>query len=370
MKSSTVVVLSCILATLAATANAKVVRWLYEVDVPVESQAERRQAAREGLRELLLRVTGLPALPANAELRAGLSSPEEYYGRFEFATRATAPKDNGDDQAEQLILRLHYDAPSVLALVRRAGLPVWSADRPTALAWIALDAAGSRDMLAAGSAPQATSAYVAAELVDALQRRARQRGIELSLPLMDLADWTVTPAVLWGRFWTPIESASRRYASDLILIGRVSMRADGSWLAEWDLRASPSGDGRIAGRSDPARMASATHAVVSGVDYLADVLSQRFAVGGQLAVIPVTIRGASTIPAYASVLKYLRSREYIQRLDVKSVAIDALTLHVHSRSSGAQMEELLSMGNQLAALPQSNERAGARTLQFAWRGER
>ena len=84
--------------------------------------------------------------------------------------------------------------------------------------------------------------------------------------------------------------------------------------------------------------------------------------------ITVTIRGASTIAAYASVLDYLRSREYIEHMEVKAVARDVLTLHLHSRSSARQLEELLSMGSLLAAVPVTDEREPPGSLVFAWAG--
>ena len=332
--------------------------WLYDVEVPVSSQAERQRAARVGLRELLVRVTGLPELPPNAEIRAALREPENYYGRFEFSMRprpqsaqASGAVDN--EAPEQMYVALHYEPATVLALLRRAALPVWGADRPTVLAWIAVEEDGVRRIVSAASGD---------ELVDAFRRRARQRGLEASLPVMDLADHAITPATVWGRFWEAVESASPRYNADLIVLGRVARRADGSWVSEWETRS-------VVDTGESLRRATgAPEAVAAGVDAVADALANRFAVGGRLDAITVTIRGASTIAAYASVLDYLRSREYIEHMEVKAVARDVLTLHLHSRSSAAQLEELLSMGSPLAAVPVTDERKSPGSLVFAWAG--
>lgn len=352
-----VVPLACLLLTLALGADGAVVPWLYDVEVPVSSQAERQRAARVGLRELLVRVTGLPELPPNAEIRAALREPENYYGRFEFSMRprpqsaqASGAVDN--EAPEQMYVALHYEPATVLALLRRAALPVWGADRPTVLAWIAVEEDGVRRIVSAASGD---------ELVDAFRRRARQRGLEASLPVMDLADHAITPATVWGRFWEAVESASPRYNADLIVLGRVARRADGSWVSDWETRS-------VVDTGESLRRATgAPEAVAAGVDAVADALANRFAVGGRLDAITVTIRGASTIAAYASVLDYLRSREYIEHMEVKAVARDVLTLHLHSRSSAAQLEELLSMGSPLTSVPLTDERnPGA--LVFAWAG--
>ena len=332
--------------------------WLYEVEVPVGSQAERQRAARTGLRELLVRITGLPELPPSTEIQAALREPEKYYGRFEFSmrpqpqrVRTSGTVDN--DAAEQMVVALHYEPAAVLALLRRAALPVWSADRPTVLAWIAVEEDGARRILTADSGE---------ELVGALRRRARLRGLAVSLPVMDLADHAITPATVWGRFWEAVESASPRYNRDLIVLGRVGRRADGSWVSDWETRSA------VVTGDSYGRAAAVPEAVAAGVDAVADALAERFAVGGRLDAITVTIRGASTIAAYASVLDYLRSREYIEQMEVKAVARDLLTLQLHSRSSAAQLEELLSMGGPLAAVPGSAERMPAGALVFAWEG--
>ena len=349
-----------LLAASAASADADVVRWLYDVEVPVASQGERPRAARTGLAELLVRVTGMADVPPNPEIQAALREPQKYYGRFEFSTRPI-PGAGETEPAEQMFVALHYEPAMVLALLRRAGLPVWSADRPRVHAWIAVEQDNARHVLSASDGD---------ELAAAVQQRVRRRGLELSLPLMDLTDRTVTPTVVWGRFWRTIEAASMRYAPDVIVLGRAVQRIDGTWMSDWELRSAP---WPRTGADLEARLEAAPgdarDAVADGVDLVVDVLADRFAVGGRLDAIAVTIRGASTIAAYASVLDYLRSREYVERLEVKAVARDALTLHLHSRSSSAQLAELLAMGGPLAAPPGRDGRGDDRTLEFAWRGD-
>ena len=382
--------LALLLATSAVSVQAAVVPWLYDVEVPVASQAERQRAARTGLRELLVRITGMAELPTSPEVLAALREPEKYYGRFEFSTRpqprghSVASGDVDADAAEQMVVALHYEPGTVLALLRRAALPVWGADRPTVLAWVVVEENKARRIVSAGSTDG---------LFEAVRSRARQRGLAVSLPTMDLADHAVAPTTVWGGFWEAIESASARYNPDLIVVGRVAQRADGSWVSDWEAR-SPGrtvdphgGDLSLVGRSASPqrensrsefsgrprsgrvwhdRAAAAPQAVAAGVDAVADALADRFAVGGRLDAITVTIHGASTIAAYASVLDYLRSREYIEHMEVKAVARDVLTLQLHSRSSVAQLEELLSMGGPLAAVPESDGRQPATSLEFAW----
>ena len=362
--------LAWLITASALAADAAVVQWLYDVTVPVESQAERARAARTAMGELLIRVSGLPELPASPEVRAAIAEADKYYSRFEFATRPSPALDEPgtDDQPDQMVVQFHFEPAPVLALLRRAGLPVWRADRPAVLAWIAVDDGHTRMIVpASGGSPLATA------LESAVRQRARQRGLDIVLPQMDLEDQAVTAATILGRFWLPIEAASLRYAPDVILLGRVTFRADGAWLSDWDLRAADDLGSDLSGRA-PDRSGTANSAGALGIDHVVDVLASRFAVDGRLGTFAVTIRGASTIAAYAAVFDYLGAQEYVEGLRLKTVSRDALTVQVHSRSGRAQLAELLSFDSELAPVSSGayGGRADAegRELVFAWRGQR
>ena len=359
MKSPVRVLLAWLVTACAVGADAEVVRWLYDVEVPVASQAERQRAARAGLRELLGRVTGLAELPRNPDIAAALREPEKYYGRFEFSTHTVPPVEPNLAPTEQSVLEVSFEPAAILALLRRADLPVWSADRPTVLVWLVVEQDDSRRLVAAALADDITAA---------VGRRARQRGLQLSLPVMDLVDRALSPVIVWGKFWELIAAASMRYGMDVLVLGRIVRRVDGSWAADWELRSPDSQDIGVEARFRNLAE-SAPGAATAGVDLVADALAARFAVGGELGAIAVTVHGASTVAAYASVLDYLESREYVERLEVKVVARDALTVHLHSRSDRDQLQELLSMGTLFTVLPDAPETGPGRSIELTWGGD-
>ena len=183
----------------AAPAMAEPVPWLYDVDVAVQGRdaAARTAVSGEALLVVLSRVSGLAHVPRNARVREALGSPEAYYDRFVFL----------DDDS----LRIHFTPSAVLRLVDEARLPVWSANRPQAMAWLVVERGGDRRIVD-GEHPLAAT----------LARRARQRGLVVKLPLMDLEDrMRIQPAVVRGRLFSPLEEASRRYGADLIVAGQV-----------------------------------------------------------------------------------------------------------------------------------------------------
>lgn len=363
--------LLCFAVGSAPAMAAQVVDWLYDVEVQVASQAdaERSRAARQALEEVLARVTGMAELPQVPEVEEALRRPERFYARYEYSRRLPVAQE-GAEQAT--FLQLHFEAAAVLAMLRSADLPIWAANRPTTLAWVAVQRQRRRTLLSATDPD---------ELTAGLQRRAQQRGLKLLLPLLDLQDSALAADAVWGLFWEDIQGASARYAPDLLLVGRVAEDVEGHWTADWQLRVRTSGsrggfyDGSVVmtpqsqlegfAESFQYRAESAGEAALLGLDGTADALADRFSVRGALGSIPVLVRGAQTVRGYASLLAHLQSREFIERVDVDAVQPKTLGLRLHSRSNREQLRKLLAMGDQLVVESTPDE-----PLAVSWRGPR
>ena len=360
------------LAAGGSAANAAVVPWLYTAEVAVRSQSagERHRAASTGFAEVLTRLTGLAPLPDDARIAGALAAPERFYARYEYVQRQAEPDAPGQ------VLVFHFDPGPVLRLLRQADLPVWAADRPRTLAWVVIEQQGERRLIG-GADPLADA------VAGSLRQRARERGLELSLPLMDLTDAALSPTAVWGLFWEDIDAASVRYAPDLLLVGRLRQAADG-WRSEWHLRSRGAASpvrlydlplpARSTRRSQGEPLASAFRhdrataalAAAAAMDGVAATLAERFAVRGALTTIDAVVSAAQTVPRYAALLAYLQSREYIERVDVHTVRADAIGLRLHSRSSPAQLRELLGMGNAFAFGAADAGAPGA--LALVWQG--
>lgn len=386
---------------------AKALDWLYEVDIQVVSQAdvERRRAAGPALKEVLARISGMVALPAHPELDAALRQPELYYARYEYSQRRAPRRPNlgdedravaeppatgqgqprrGQDADEPapggvaptlappaMFLSFHFQPSAVQALLRRANLPIWPTSRPSVLAWVAVERNNRRWVVAATDEDNMTGTFA---------ERGRKRGLALLLPLMDLHDRTVTPTDIIGRFWERIEAASSRYATDLLLLGSVRQQ-DGVWRGEWELRARrlpvaslydmPIAAGQSVALRTTAALAgafrhdadSATHATQLALDAVADRLADRFAVRGETGATEVIVYGAQTVRGYASLMAYLRSREFIDQVHVGRLVADRSHLRLRSRSSREQLLDLLALDGLLSARD-----ADANAASLVWQG--
>jgi len=311
----------------AAGAAAEEVPWLYEVEVPVADQSSmaRLDAAGRALAELLTRLTGLASVPRNEAVSRALAAPDLYYNQFAYE------RDAAD---EELRLRLQFTPRSVLELIRDANLPIWRANRPAVLAWVVVDDGTERRILAADSEHP---------VVAALRERARERGLPLRLPLMDLTDQlAVSPAAVWGRLSQTLMPASARYAADIVLVGRIQQLGGDRWEADWEFWVE--GDIREleleAAEPQPLGRAAA--------DLVADELAARYAVLDRgvrrLDLVVSAVQGAGD---YAALLRYFGGLEFVEQVTVSSVSGDRLGVSLFTAAEPDQLLELFRLDQRL-----------------------
>lgn len=341
--------LFCLLTVLsAAGGNARAaenVSWLYEVSVPVASQAaeERRLAASEALLGALTRLTGLAYVPRTPEVAAALEAPERYYNEFRFTAGA----------AGELSLVVQFETNPVLELIRSAGLPIWRATRERVLVWLVVQEGGERQLV---------GATTPGPLAGAFEERARARGLPLTLPLLDLEDQlAVDPAAVWGRLSQVVDPASARYGADVLLLGRMSQPTPGLWESDWQFWVDGDAVPFALEEADPLQH------VTQAVDVLADELAARRIVHGREAgVLEVVVAGVRTPDDYGALLRYLQSLEFVDHVGVSGIRADRLWLRVETpadpeRLLAAFLRDRRLFVDQLA-------RIGSADLKVVWRG--
>lgn len=311
--------------------HGETIGWLYDVEVPARSQAQddQRHAARSALREMLMRMTGLRNVPMSQPIVRALNSPELYYVQYRFIQA----RDDGEQR-----LQVSFQPKAIQELVSDAALPIWSADRPRILAWLAVREDGRVRVLDSNSDHP---------LAESLRQRSRQRGVPLQLPLLDLEDRElISPPAVWDGFAFSLHSASRRYDAEVVLVGRAAQIDNDEWRTDWEFWLD--GAPRQLRYSDADVQAGA----VQAMDEVADDLMQRFAVFGLDATeIEIAVRGAGSIRRYAALMRHLSNLEYIERVHLSAAARESLTLRVTTRSSVERLGELLSKDGAFRRLP-------------------
>ncbi len=187
------------------------------VNVETESARERTQAAREGMREVLLRLTGRTQVVENEAVRDALiRDADRYVLQYGYDRR---------EDEDGFSLRLRFDGVSVERRLVELEAPFWAAaDRDRMLVWLVLDRAGSRDLAGGDNL---------LDLQEAMRDAGNTQGLGLLFPLMDLEDQrALSTSDVWGGFRGPILDASSRYGTENVLVVRVAERG-GDWSIRW-----------------------------------------------------------------------------------------------------------------------------------------
>lgn len=340
------VVLAWAAALWPAPAPAEEVPWLYEVSVPVadQSASARIDAAGEALAELLTRLTGLASVPRNEAVTRALAAPDLYYNQFAFERAA---------EGDGLQLRLQFTPRAVLELIRDARLPIWRASRPVVVAWVVLDDGRERRILGADTEHP---------VVLALRERARERGVPLRLPLLDLADQlAVEPAAVWGRLSQTLEPASARYGADIILVGRVQALDETRWAASWEFWIEGEIRDLELEATDPARLGHAA------ADLVADELAARYAVLDRgLRRLDFVVSAVRSPADYAELLRYFSGLEFVEQIAVTRVAGDQLGVSLVTAAGPDQLLELFQLDQRL--FPDLINDAPGGSIGLVWQG--
>ena len=343
--------------------------WLYQVEqlVPDQGESVRLAAARRSLLRVLSRTTGLASVPRSSIVAKALEAPDRYYTKYVyFDPRQLDPVQRGliDNASEGvnsgLAVRFDFQPAAIKKLTRDAQLPTWWSRRPLTMIWMVLDEPSDRSVVDHG----------ALGIRNALDAAAQQRGLPVMLPLMDLQDSVVVnPAVIWGKFTDVLDEANQRYMASQYLLGRFSVQeilGDRLYTGEWLVRSS---DGEV---SQFFRGVDLNNLVRAGIDMATrHVLDQHLVFTNVPRQHDLVVRGVAGIRAYASLLDYLQSLEFIDSVMVLGLQADALTLRINSVATDLQLRSLLIDDGQFDRAPQRVQLPlpeSATNLDFIWLG--
>jgi hypothetical protein len=176
---------------------------LYKAEVAVQSnEPEIEQEARaEGMKQVLIRVTGDLNVVDNPDIKKALSESEQYLSQFGVV-----------EADQQLVLRMEFDAKLIRELLTSAHLALWPNERAKVLVWLIDDLDFQRTILWEN---------IDSPKIEALKFAAEGRGLPVMIPIGDFDNITkVEASDLWAGFVRPISAASNRYAPDAVLVIR------------------------------------------------------------------------------------------------------------------------------------------------------
>ncbi|MBY4677905.1 DUF2066 domain-containing protein [Marinobacterium arenosum] len=332
---------------------------LYNASLLVPNQTSRPTAAQlsEALAEVLVRVSGRRDLLGKPAVRQALLQAAPLVRSFSYRSTNQAVRDaSGTEQPAQL-LALEFDRSLVDQLLGKAGERPLGNQRPTLMVWLAAEQQGRRDFLSSDH-----------RLITPLRQAARERGLPVQLPLLDLTDQQALPlSDLWGLFADGVEQASLRYRPDAVLAGRLMPMPGGSWAIEW----------LLLDRGEPMRFVtegSEQQALRQAVDRVADRLFS--ALTGDSAGysyyldgIQLDISNVRSLRDYSALLDYLGQLSLVTGVYTEQVDGSRLLLRVQLEGHIDQLQQALSLEPRLVPSHRGAS-AGDNTmaLHYRWQG--
>lgn len=296
-----------------------------------QSAGDRKEAAGQGLLQVLTRLTGLLSVPRNPAVVSAISNPESYYNAFDYVA--------AQDRGASNMVRVTFQRESILDLLEAAQLPVWWEERPSILFWVVLQQEGVRTLLTD------TDSH---ELMAQLKANAQVRGLSVQFPVMDLQDaLEISAADIWGRASSSIERASRRYEPGVIVVGRfnvVDQFGNASLSGHWEIWNQELPDVLQFSGEGLTDVASA------GINDIAAHLIDGYAVLPRGArQTSVTIENVKTMADYADLMAYLGELTFLRGVELQNMQGERLVLGLNSQARSEQLEFLLTRQARLAA---------------------
>ena len=181
--------------------------------IAVDDQSQRSQdsALKSAFKQVMIKITGNKDALQNPGVKAALRTPQAYLRSYRF-----------DFQEGEILYVAEFDKIKLNELLQREGLPLWGERRPETLLWLATEdsESGERQLL---------DETTPSEMREHLSAKAKERGLPLSFPLMDLTDrTTISIYDVWGRFVQSLTQASNRYSVDNVIGARVYKNEPGT----------------------------------------------------------------------------------------------------------------------------------------------
>jgi len=307
---------------------------LFESEVVVANQSPgvRSGAMKTALRQVLVRVAGQDAVLDTEPAIMLLKDPAQLVQQYRYYT---VP----DSQPAVLKMWVRFDGEAVRSALQQQGVSYWGAERPDTLVWLAVEDRGKRYVVAADDG---TEVYLQ------IEQAARQRGVPVLFPLMDLEDQSqVRFSDIWGGFFDNVLAASQRYNPQAVLIGRLNRSPSGAWSSRWQLDVAGKPSTWSDSRQELAVLAQ------QGIDDTADILASRFAVsqtGGNLNAVSINVTGVDSLTDYARLGDYLGGLTAVVAVQVEKVAGNNVQYALQLNGSLQDLTHTVSIGTVLEPL--------------------
>lgn len=295
---------------------------LYTASVPVAQQnsSDLKQALKETLAKVLVRVTGqtnASQLPGADDILNQASKLVSQYGY--------QSTDKG------LELQATFDAGSVDQAVRNHNMPLWGRERPTTLVLLVEYGNGGRQLVGRQGASQQAAGLLSG---------ARDRGLPLVFP--DLSGSDLKAADVTGDFQDRIEKAAKSYQARNVVYGQIRS-GQGGWHGALTLLSNGHVESRWQVSGD-----SENDALNALANDLADAYAKRYAIaanGQPSGATMVDVDNINSLADYAHVSRYLNSLTAVNDAQIVSLQGHTARFRVTSDSGRGYLSRAIALSS-------------------------
>ncbi|MGC8121513.1 DUF2066 domain-containing protein [Marinobacter sp. VGCF2001] len=330
-----------------APASAVTVSGLYSANVPLSGTeaADLEAGYAEGLRQVMVRVSGSREVLALEGLESVLADAESMLLSYQVNRK--------NDQSR---LQMSFGAVGVNRALASLEAPVWGANRPLTLAWVAVEDRGERQLLTRVTQNEADRED--GSWARLLSAAADARGLPVVFPPERFAGDRALLSDLWGQFVGRIQDVSGDLAHDALTLVRIS-RSGSQWRAGWVIE----GMGMDAGEQSltaqtPEQLAEAV------IDRWTEQYASRYAVTadgvGEAPKVDMVLEGVSTLADYGQITGALREMTPVMSVGASRVRGDRLTVELAFSGELDQLKEHIALDARFVPTERPDEPAASR----------
>ncbi len=306
---------------------------LYQVDVLVvdESASVRRNAFKQGLDEVFIRLSGDSIIMDKLKRPSAATYVKQYsYEPVE------EPITNQRGKLLTHRIKMQYNLSLVGKYLQQNGFPVWGEHRPEMVVWLAIRDGRNEYVL-----KQSDQSLLKATVDEALVRR----GVPGRWPLYDNKDKKIlNVADIRGGFKDPVTLASKRYSRGPALAGSLVWGGK-QWQSSWSLL-MPNNDSQWENRHWSLVGANYNLLINRSIDKAADALGNVFAIHGsasnkQLKTIQLNIQAVDSIQKYRHIEQYLTSLYAVESVKPSQIDEQSVVFDVALRSKESDFLNLI-----------------------------
>ena len=331
---------------MAGNTVAQMVPDLHSANVPVANQGANAlsSAATKALAEVLVKVSGSDHLLANPIIVNALSDAREQVQQYAY-TRNDPPEVG-------FTVHFEFDGGYVTDLVREAGAPLWTANRPPVLAWVVIEDEQGRHFVDRDNWPQQ-----AQMLLEEFSRR----GVPVQFPLFDLMDMAaLSPNDAWRLSPAFIEAASARYNAQNIVAGRLATVSEGKSVGDWSYFYRDTGANRSVTVNDLRVF------MRDGANMVAREMAARYAVAAdtvEAGDIRLSVIGVLSYAEYAAIARWLENLELVEEAVIEQIRGDRVQFRLRAQTDVVQLASIIEINEHLLPVPASGLDAA---LSYRW----